>query len=178
MPAAIAVPAIVGIGSSVASLVGAKMSSNASQKAAAQQVAATNKAQAFNQQAYTDQKTALAPYQQMGQQSLGALMARYGQSDPSALASRASGFVQAAQGGGPTRPNLQAGMPPQGQSLGAAMQGGPMRSVGSGMTLAAQQAQPSQSGMVLMEGPDGTRASVPQANVQKALGRGARVVES
>jgi len=51
MPAAVAVPLIIGAASTGASLVGAKMASNASHDAADQQVNSANQARAYQQQA-------------------------------------------------------------------------------------------------------------------------------
>ena len=164
MPAAIAIPAILGAAGVGTQLVGAKMASSAAKDAAKLQIAATEKAQRFNEQAYADQKTAMAPYQQAGQQSLGALMTR--QQTP--LAQRAQSFVQAA------RPPMAMGprgvpmntAPQGGMSLGQAMQGAPPQ---------APQAPPQAEPTVMMMSPDGESRPVPQSRVQDALSRGARM---
>ncbi len=167
MPAAIAIPAIIGAASAGASVVGAKMSSNAAHDAARMQSQSADKAQAFNQQMWQAQQQALAPYQQAGQQSLAALMQRQG--GPS-LEQRANSYVSAAQNGGGSL-----GQAPRpvgaGQSLGAMQQGAPM---GAAMPYQGPAGGPQ---TVMMVGPDGTQRAVPIAQVQEATRRGAKMVQ-
>lgn len=103
MPAAIAVPLIVGAASAGAGVVGAKMQSNAVNKAAKLQTAAADKSQAFNQQVYNDQRHDLQPFVQGGtsafQQLLGNWQAKQpGYQPPQPQAQQApSPFGQAMQ---------------------------------------------------------------------------------
>lgn len=172
MPAAIAIPAIVGAAGAGASLVGAKMSANASRDAAKLQVQSAEKAQRFTQQTYDDQKAAMQPYMQAGQQSLGALMARYA-GQP--LQNRfAPGGGQAAE---PFQVPQGGGMPQGGQSLAAVgqMPGGPAQPMPQPHG-APSSAMPMQGGgMVRVKAPTGEMAMLPDGSpqLQMALQKGA-----
>ena len=63
----------VGIISAGAQIYGAHKASSAANKAADQQVAATDKGLALQQQIYNEQKAGMQPYAQFGQQALGSL---------------------------------------------------------------------------------------------------------
>jgi len=84
MPAAVAVPLILGAGSAATSLIGAKMQSGAAKSAAQTQAASVDKAQQFAQQAFQQQQAALSPYRQAGQAALASLMARQYGGSPAA----------------------------------------------------------------------------------------------
>lgn len=160
MPAAIAIPAIIGAAGAGASLVGAKMGSNAARDAAKLQTDSAAKAQQFTQRAYDDQKAALQPYMQAGQQSLGALMARYA-GQP--LQNRfAPGGGQAAEPFQPPQGGMSLG---SGLGQGGAPQGGPP----------PMQAPPQGGGMVRVKAPTGEMAQFPEGSpgLQQALARGA-----
>jgi hypothetical protein len=153
MPAAIAIPAIIGAASAGTALVGAHMQASAAKNAANTQVAASDRAQGFNQQVYNDQRQLMQPYVTNGQTSLAKLMAQHWGGD------QAQYMPQ--QGPGP--------MPgQQGRSL-AAMQGPGMGA-------------PPQAGMgggptVKMTSPDGSETQdVPREHVPMFLAKGARVI--
>lgn len=119
-----AIALAVGGAGAAANIYGAKKGAAAAKQAAQIQTASVDKAQQFNQQAWEAQQKALNPYQQAGQYSLAALMARqYGGSAASYMLP---------QGYGPP----QGPMPPQMQQPFAPGPQGP-RPVGSGMTPAA-----------------------------------------
>jgi hypothetical protein len=169
MPAAIAVPAIIGAAGVGASLYGASKASGASQEAARIQSQAANQAQAFNREVYQNQRQITNPYVQAGTESLARLMAQHWGTPYQA--------PQGPQGSPPMQtqpgPMMPPNGPPQG-SLGAMQQQGP-RLVGSGQSLGAMQQGP-QGGMVQMQAPDGSVQAVPQHVVAQLEQRGARRV--
>lgn len=181
------IPLIVaGIGAA-ASLGGAKLASNASKNAAQAQVTAADKAQQFNQQVYDDSKTRLNPYVQAGTNSLAALQARYGASDPAALASRANAFTNAARyggpssfGPGPTQAQYNAG-PMQQPGGGGMPERGPELPPAGGappMSLAAMQAGGGQAPqLVRVQAPTGEIQMMPMAMAQQAQAKGARILQ-
>jgi hypothetical protein len=77
MPAAVAVPLILGAASAGTSLVAAKMGSSAAKNAAKTQAASADQAQRYNQQVYDYQKQITQPYITQGQTSLANLMAQH-----------------------------------------------------------------------------------------------------
>lgn len=97
MPAAVAVPLLVGAGSTAASLVGAKMASGAAKKAADVQAQSAREAQRFNEQVYGDQKAWLSPYMQMGTDALQRYNTQYLRG-PS-MADQANALTRSAQQG-------------------------------------------------------------------------------
>jgi len=164
----IGVGAAMLIGSAVAggaAVTGAKLQSNAAKNAAKAQQAGTDRALAVQQQQN-------APYLQVGQQAAGRL-----------ASGQAMGQPYTQQFGGPGGSNgfqafsPQPQGPPQQGTLGGLGQGqAPMApQQGQMPPQAPQQAQG--GGMVMMEGPDGSRKAVPQAAVQMAMQRGAKVVQ-
>lgn len=181
MPAVIAVPAIMGAAGIGANLIGAKMSSNAAKDAAKLQVAATDKAQGFNERVYGDQKELMKPYVSAGSDSLARLMAsHWGTPLPtgmapsggnSAMLSNAAQMNTPRPAGPQYGPQFQPTQPPP----------------GSGMTLGAMQAQgqpgagaPPQGsqtpqGMVRVKAPTGEIALLPDGSpgLQMALQKGA-----
>lgn len=156
MPAAVAVPAIVGGATSLASgLIGA----HGAKSAAKTQSQAADRALAANQQVYNDQRQLMQPYVQGGQSAFQQLLSGWQHKQPGGMP---SGAPAPSQGGGsPMSGGLAAAMPMQGQP-----QGPPPGMPQGGQT----------GGMVMMEGPDGSRRAIPQASVQMAMQRGARVV--
>lgn len=180
MPAAVAIPLIVGAASAGSAVASAKIQSNAAKNASKTQVASQDKAQAFNQQAFQQQQAALQPYISGGQDAFSRLMAQhYG-----------TGGLSPGMRGTATLPGqtfTPPGPPPQAGPLGQAMGGPPMGPQGpqalaappggpQGQTGPLQAAMGAQGGqMVMMVGPDGTQKAIPQANVQEALRRGARM---
>lgn len=98
MPAAIAVPLIIGAASTGAQLYGAKKGADAAKSAAKQQQDSVGKAQDFTERAWQQQQEALNPYRQAGQYSLAALMARqYGGNAQQYLPPQGYGQPQAPQ---------------------------------------------------------------------------------
>ena len=90
MPAAIAIPAIIG---AVGSVAAAKIGSNAAQNAAQTQANAANQARQFQQQQFQQvlpyvtsgmqqAQQAFNPYQQLGQSAIGQLYQRLGMQPP------------------------------------------------------------------------------------------------
>lgn len=162
-PAAIAIPAIIGAG---ASLVGAKMSSNASQDAAKTQSAAADKALAAQQQGYQTQRADFSPYLQAGTAALG----RLGQT-----AGTYTGGMPAPQA---PRPGLgQLGTPPP--SMPTTMSA--MPSVPSGQMPPPQGRAmagmtPPAGGLITVQAPTGETAKMTQAQAQMAVQKGARIV--
>ncbi len=146
MPAAIAVPAIVG---GAAALGGAAISAHAAGSAAKQQKAAANEATALSGRIYDEQKQMLNPYIQAGTSSLARLTDAYWNNRPyGSFAPSVGGPVT-----GPT-PGFQSALQaPQGW----------------------QQPRPQapQGGGVLMRGPDGSTRTIAPDQVQRALAAGA-----
>lgn len=198
MPAALAVPLIIGAASAGAQVYGAHKASNAAKDAAKVQVDATNKAQSFNERAYADQQKALAPYQQAGNDSLARLMAQHWgtalppgmspTSGSSAMLGNASQMFTPRPAGPQYGPNFQ---PTQGPGA-VTGQGGQGVALGGGqqppMSLAAMQGnggqqpmqqppQPPQGNapMVKVRAPTGETAQFPDGSpgLQQALAKGA-----
>lgn len=151
MPAAIAIPAIIGAGTSVAT---AAISANAAGKAAKTQRQGADRAQAFNERVYGEQRELMRPYVQAGQESMGRLMSQHwgtpysGPNGPTVTAPN------------PYAPTPQALGIPNGQPrLGASMQG-----FNGG------------SGTVVVEAPTGERRVMPLALAQQAQAKGARIL--
>jgi hypothetical protein len=185
MPAAIAIPAIIGAAGVGAQVVGARNASNAAKDAARIQGQSADRAQAFNERVYGDQQQLMSPYVKAGSDSLARLMAQHWGTQPPAgmspsggssamLSNAARGFIpqqgpfsgapQAQPGGG--NPNslaaMQGGggqqMPPQGAPM---PQGGQMPPQGGGQ-------------MVKLQGPDGSTRDVPAQLADQFIARGAR----
>jgi hypothetical protein len=179
-PAAIAIG--MGVGGIVTSLYGAHKAAAASHEASQVQQDAATRAQALNERVYADQTQRLSPYVNAGTSSLAALQARYGQSDPAALAGRANAFVNSARYG---MPPAQAGFPaPTGAPMQQPMQQpggggmperGPELPPGGGnpMSLAAVQ---SGGGMVTVADDTGATRQVPRAQAQMYAQRGFKVM--
>lgn len=171
MPAAIAIPAIIGAASAGAQVYGAHKASNAAKDAAKVQVDATNKAQNFNERAYADQQKALAPYQQAGNDSLARLMAQHWgtalppgmspTSGSSAMLGNAAQMFTPRPAGPQYGPNFQ---PTQGQPMSlAGMQGGGGQPPQQPMQ---QPQQPPQGNapMVRVRAPNGDTAQFPEGS--------------
>lgn len=190
MPAAIAIPAIIGAVGAGTSLISAKMQSNAATKAAGIQAASQDKAQQFNQQAYNDQRAALQPYVQGGQDAFSRLMTQHygtgGLSPGMSGTAMMPGSYMAPQQ--PYRPQPQGPPPPgvnptsgglstvpmgQHAPTGPPMQGASGPPQGAGQNPMGQ-AMPGQ--MVRLQAPDGSIEAVPADQVQHFLGQGARMV--
>lgn len=152
MPAAVAIPLIVGAGSSVA---GAAISAHAAGSAAKKQQDSANQALALNRDIYNQQVARTQPYVNAGYQSLNNLMQQFGsgQNFSQQVAAQLAPFqgaigmhAQIPQGGY---------VPPQFQ--------------------VPQYGPPSQAnaGMVMMRAPNGEVAAVPPERVQDAIAKGA-----
>lgn len=150
MPAAIAVPAIIGAASTAAQMYGAHKASSAAKQAADQQSASADKAQAFNQQVYNDQRTMMQPYVTGGQSAFGSLL---------------SGW-QAKQPGGAPAPGPAPRPSAFGQAFGAPQ---PQQ--------AAPQQPPMGGGaMVSLRAPDGSVQDVPEQLAGQFIAKGAQRV--
>lgn len=148
MPAAIAIPAIVGAGASVGSaLIGA----HASGKAADQQADAAAQAQRFNEQVYRDQQQRMNPFLQLGTDAFTRLYSDH--------------F------GVPYSSQLPGAFTPQGPTLGAL--GGPQMAAA-----AAEPPSPYLPAgvpqMVTLRAPNGDIEDVPAAVAQQFIAKGAR----
>lgn len=178
MPAAVAIPLIIGAASAGSAVASAKIQSNAAKNAAKTQVASQDKAQTFNQQAFQQQQAALQPYISGGQDAFSRLMSQhYGTGGLSAgmrgtTTQPGQTFTPPQMQGGPLAQSMQ-GSPQMPQGAPQQPQGAPMP---SGGPLQAAMGQPGGQ-MVMMVGPDGTQKAIPQANVQEAMRRGARPVQ-
>lgn len=110
MPAAVAVPAIIGAGATIAT---AKIGSDAAKGAAKTQERATDRVLQVNRQVYDDQRKLVDPYVQAGTVSLGNLMKQHwgGQGMPTGAPAeprpvgtgRTAGTSLASMGGGRVR---------------------------------------------------------------------------
>lgn len=175
MPAAVAIPAIIGAAGVGTQIAGAKMASNASKRAADQQVAATREAQAFNQRAYDDQQRALSPYLQAGQQSLGSLMSQYsGQPLQNPFAPQGMNAQGQPQYGPMQGPQ---GMP--GPKPGLGMKAGGVGGMSLGAAMGGAQAPQGGGGMVRVQAPTGEMAMLPAGSpqLQMALAKGAKELQ-
>ncbi len=175
MPAAIAVPAIIGAGASVGT---AAIGARAAGKAAKQQEQASDQAMAFQQRAYTDQQAAMQPYMRTGTDVFQRLAENYGRGayspgGPSPFGAQ-SPFAQALQPGGMG----YSGQQPQPQMVNQAMPrvGGPMPSgpQAGGRPFAA--AMGGGGDLVTIQAPTGETRQMPRQEAQAYLARGARMV--
>jgi hypothetical protein len=167
-------------------------------KAVDAQTAAANKALAVQQQVYSNQQQAAAPYQQTGQQTLGRLgqmaaqpanqfsPANYQQGAPTAAfqAQQPSSQYSNMMGGPATAANHVNGPLPynaQGNAPGAGLPSAQMPSLGAlgqppGQSMPGM-APGGQGDTVTIQTPDGrTLQGFPRARVQEAMQRGAKVV--
>jgi hypothetical protein len=161
-------PAVVPIGIGVASLVGAKMQSNAAKKAAAVQTDYGNRALDLQKQMYEQDRADQQPYRNIGYGALNTLGSMMG--------------PKFNQGGGGFQPSMGGGGggfsfngPPSPSSPmggGGGFMGGP-RPGGSGQT---PMASGSGGGMVLMQAPNGQTKQIPREQVAHYQQMGARVV--
>lgn len=152
MCVAVATVAAIGAGTSIAS---AKIQSNAAKNAAKTQTEAANKSLAFQQQQFANQQAAFQPYQQAGARANAQL---------SNLASRPTpqfvpGGQQQAFGAPQGQLGMPQGMPPQPVS----------RPMGGAMP-------PPQGRMVMVQAPTGETQQMPEAEAQRAVQAGARVI--
>jgi hypothetical protein len=187
MPAAIAIPALIGAGTQVA---GAVMGSKAAKGAAKTQVQAAERAAGVQQQVYNDQRSLMQPYVQAGQSavtSLGRLMQPGQPYTPQMQASDARSM--------PGAPSFDRPIP---QSLGALGAGRvqPISPYSGGGAQGAGQVQPwtgqvqpqsmnfTGSGgpsfggaqMVQLRSPDGEVRAVPAHLAQQFVQRGATLI--
>lgn len=192
MPAAVAIPAIIGAGTSVASAV---VGSRAAGKAARTQEQAANRAQGFNERVYNEQKQLMSPYVNMGTESLQRLMSSQwgtpyaGPGQPTAFAGNpyaptphALGIPNGMAPSGPQRNPMAPNQGIVGQPTPPPLTN-PAPDFGMGMrrTPPPGMAQgwpqgPLQGGMVMVEAPTGERRPLPLQQAQLAVQRGARIV--
>ena len=173
MPAAIAVPAIIGAAGIGTQLVGAKMASGAArdaaetqeraaQRAAAMQAQATRDALAAQERAYGHSAGLLAPYAQMGASAMGSLAQGLGLPAVPAGALPMSSLAEPRPVGMGTTPAAAVPRVPRQPTIGADMTGTaiPMNRIER----------------VQMVSPDGEVGFVAPDRVSLYLARGARVV--
>jgi hypothetical protein len=182
MPAAIAIPAIIGAASAGTSLASAKMQSNAANRASKAQSASQDTSQAFNQQAFDYQKQLMNPYAQAGQTSLANLMAQHWGGSPADY-SQQQGPPQGQQAMPGQRPQGMA--PTMGQAMPRSQGGQPLGGFAGpqgGMPQQGQAApgmgqpaqQPGGGGqMVRMRAPTGEVTTIPAAMAAQFEQRGA-----
>lgn len=160
MPAAIAVPLIVGGATAGATLYGAHQASKAAKDAAQTQTDYGNRALDLQQQMYQQDRADQAPYRNIGYGALNTLGSMMG---PKFNAG--GGGFQPSMGGQPTAgPSAQ---PPMGQGFNL----GAMSTAGS-----VQSPMAGQGDTVLMLGPDGSQKRVPRGAVSHFEARGAQVI--
>jgi hypothetical protein len=201
MPAAVAVPLIIGAASAGAQAYGAKKQADAAKGAARDQQAAGDRALAANQAVYQDQRSMMAPYVQAGQSSASAL----GRLLAPPAGSRYAAAPLPALGPGPFAGGNTAMPRPEGASggrgaFGAALGGGGGFGAAAGSLFGfggggrgpvpealqpmfrgrAGQAPPmaGQGGsMVTLRAPDGSTQAVPVHLAQQFISRGAVPVQ-
>lgn len=167
MPAAVAIPSIIG---GVTSVVQGAIGAHAAHKAAAQQQQATAQAMANSQRLEQQQRQDFSPYQQAGASAV----------------SRLGGMAQAQrpqfQPGGPqTFSSLGQSAPADAGGFGSAMQNIPGQHVaGVATQTPPQQAQMApqgtSGGMVRVQAPTGEVATMSQQQAQAAVQKGAKVI--
>lgn len=163
MPAAVAVPLIVGAASAGASMFGASRAADASKKAARTQSDAANKALNLQKEIYQNQQQLMSPYVQGGQAAFANMQRMAGGQGPMPPSPPVP-LGQAMSGGPP--------MTPRGIPLGQAM-GGPMQ-MGGGAPMGGPPEM--DGGMVTIAMPDGSTQQMPRSAAQPLLMRGAQIV--
>jgi hypothetical protein len=160
---ALTTAAIIGLAAAGGSAASAAIQAHQTGKAVDAQTDAANKALALQQQQYQQARTDAAPYQQLGQSTLG----RLGQ--------------MAAQPQGQFNPaNYRSGVPVSGTPAMPSQQMPSQQPLGAPPAQAAPGMPPAGAGQgdtVTIQTPDGrTLQGFPRAKVQEAMQRGARVV--
>lgn len=183
MPAAIAIPAIIGAAGVGASVYAAHKSSDAAQTAAQQQQDAAGKAQQFNQQVYDDQKQRIQPYTQAGQYALANLMARQYGGTPAAYGQPQNYGAPGSATPQPGTANMPAGAigvqnaPGNAMAAYAQQQANPGPQQGGGMGAGSPQPpQAGPGGMVTVQDDTGQTRQVPAAQAQLYAQRGFQIV--
>jgi len=167
------IAAIIGGVEAAAHIFGAKKNSDAAKDAAKIQTQAVDKAQAFNERAYNDQKTAIQPYVDFGKSSLASLQQRYGGGQPlvnrfapTGMTTQGQPSFMPAANGPALSPMSLAGMQ-QMQAAGPPAGGAPQAfgppPMGGG-------------GTVKLQAPDGEIRDVPMHLADQLMARGARRV--
>lgn len=162
MPAAIAIPLIVGAVSAGASVYGAKKNADANKEASKTEAESADKALDFSKTVYNERKQQLTPYQEFGARSLGTLGDLLGIPAPKTNAPPMA-----------TDPNrIQSGQSfPASWVSGSPLSGTPQTAPGNGSPVGA----PS-GGMVTIQAPDGSRRAVPSGLQTFYVARGGTVV--
>lgn len=191
---AITTSIIIGVtaASAGAQLYAAKKGADAAHEAAGMQSDAANKALAAQRSAYDQQRQDFSPYAQAGQAALGRLQQQSAQPRMGFVPGQQASLGQPMPQQQPAQPQGQMATPGQMGSkggIGASMQGGQVGNVtpggdmgamqaaqgAAGVTGGAQIAKP-QTGMVVMQGPDGAKRPVPSSVVPQLQQRGFQVV--
>lgn len=174
--------ALVNAGANVAQ---SAIAAHGASEAAKTQSAAADRSLAFQQGIYDRQAQNFAPYLQQGQTSLGRLGQMAAAPGPTFHPGQPQGGFQMpslAQMGQSQAPTATPSMQGQigGGGIAQTAQTAAQAAIGSGGAPGAQtpkmQSQGSQSGLVLMQGPDGSKRPVPPQYVQQMIQKGARVV--
>lgn len=181
----------VGAAGAAGSLGAAKMQSNAAKNAAKLQITSQEKAQGVNQQVYNDQRQALNPYVQAGNDSLSRLMAQHWGSgglspgmsgttmQPGQRVTPGSSYAPPPPGS--MAPGMGSNIPPNiaAPRFGAQMAQGPPQGSpqgGPNPLAAAMGGAPQGGPMVKLQGPDGSMRDVPAQLADQFIARGARRV--
>lgn len=174
MPAAIAIPAIIGAAGAGAQMYGAHKAAGAARDAANIQSRAADRAQQFNERVYNENTQRLNPYLQMGSDSLARLFSQHW-GTPYQPVQGPAGMPP--PGGAVPRFGAASGMPQQPDAA-AIRQAIPRTFGGGGGSLAALQAQggPQPGGLVKLQGPDGSVQAVPAQLADQFIARGAQRV--
>jgi hypothetical protein len=170
MPAAVALPAIVG---GVTSLAGGAMQAHAAGSAARAQQQSADRALALNREMYNQQRDMMSPYISAGQSSLARLMDGYwNHRSYGAAAPQGPGAVA----GVPMATNAnQVGAGAFAQAMGPAAALGARFAPGGSLARPQMGAPMAQGGgLVPMLAPDGSRAMVPAQHVDMLIGQGAQ----
>ena len=168
MPAALAIPLIMGGVSAGATVAAAKIGSNASKNAAKTQVDASNQAQAVQQQVYQDQQKAQSPYMQLGQQAAGKLSGYTTPSTPFNPNDYSKGAQITPAAASPWGPSQIQPTAPQQASL--SQMGSPMQNKTMTAQQSAQQGlNPAVGQTVKMRAPNGEVSDVPANQEQHFL---------
>lgn len=164
----------LGAAGAAGSIAKAKIESNAAKKAAQQQVAGGERAQAFTERAYRDQQQIMSPYVSLGQDAMARMLESQWGPGAGARGAPPAGMGGAAPNAFGGAPVQAAGGPPvprfggTGPSMGGpstAMQGPPQG-----------QPQGPQGQLVTIQAPTGETRAVPAAQAQAYVARGARVI--
>lgn len=159
MPAAIAIPLIIGAASTGAQVAGTVVAHKAASKAAKVQKAAEDQALALQKQQYQDAQQRYVPYQQVGQSALPTLQSLAQNHPALPYGTNLAGL------------SVYGSQPPMSQPGG---NGGPSSMLQGSGSMGGGQAQG--GGMVTLQAPDGSTQSVRPELVSHYVQKGAKVL--